>query len=143
MRGVLLDARGILRGVRVFALSVGNPQAVVWGRTFPRDWRAMGAAIEDHRAFPDSTNVVFARRRGPNVEARLFERGVGETPSSGTGAAAAVVTGAREGYCGRHIKVAMPGGVMTVNWMKSGDIELTCHVQEVARGVWQPSRRRP
>jgi diaminopimelate epimerase len=142
MWGARLAKVGLLSRVRVFALSAGNPQVVLWGRDIPRTWRALSAAIQEHPAFPDSTNVVFACRRGRVVEARLFERGVGETPSSGTGAAAAVVAGAREGYCGRHSTVTMPGGKMDVNWMDSGAIELTCTVREIARGELRPAARR-
>lgn len=126
------------RKVRVHALSVGNPQTVVWVGSFPREWPALGAAIQKHRAFPDGTNVVFARRLGRKIEARLFERGAGETPSSGTGAAAAVVAGARLGRCGRKIVVAMPGGNMNVEWTAQGPIRLTCPVVEIARGELGP-----
>lgn len=137
----LLIGGSVKRKVKVFALSVGNPQTVVWGASFPRDWRALGAAIQKHRAFPDSTNVVFARCRGRRVEARLFERGAGETPSSGTGAAAAVVAGARLGLCGRKTTVDMPGGQMNVEWMKAGPIRLTSIVAEVARGELRTGSR--
>lgn len=126
--------------VRVFALSVGNPQVVVWGKSFPRDWRALSAGLQKHRAFPDSTNVVFARRRGRRIEARLFERGAGETPSSGTGAAAVVVAGARLGLCGRKTTVDMPGGTMKVEWTKAGPIRLTCASEEIARGECRAAR---
>jgi diaminopimelate epimerase len=143
MRGVRLAASGALSRIRVDALSVGNPQVVVWGRAIPRSWRAIGAAIQEHPAFPDSTNVVFARRRGRHVEARIFERGVGETPSSGTGAAAAVVAGAREGRCGRRITVTMPGGDMGVCWTEKGTIELTCRVRVLEAGQRGRSAHRP
>jgi diaminopimelate epimerase len=129
------------RKVQVCSLSVGNPQTVVWGKSCPRDWRALGAAIQKHRAFPDSTNVVFARRRGRRVEARLFERGAGETPSSGTGAAAAVVAGVRLGFCGRTSTVEMPGGNMKVEWTKAGPIRLTGPVVEIARGEFGSTRQ--
>jgi diaminopimelate epimerase len=130
------------RSLKVYALSVGNPQTVVWVKSFPRHWPALGAAIQKHRAFPDRTNVVFALRGSRRIEARLFERGAGETLSSGTGAAAAVVAGARLGLCGRKTNVNMPGGTMNVEWTKAGPIKLTCPVVEIARGEIKTGSRK-
>jgi len=140
----LLDYRlklgaGGKRGVRISALSVGNPQAVIWGEHIPKAWREIGAAIETHRFFPERCNVVFARKRVNGIEARIWERGVGESPASGTGAAAAAVEGARRGETGRHTRVMMPGGTMRVHWLKSGEIRTTCAVGLIASGEFKRS----
>jgi diaminopimelate epimerase len=120
---------------QIFALNVGNAQCVVWVRRFERNWRSLGAAIERHSLFPDRTNVAFARRAPEGLEVRLWERGVGETPSSGTGAAAAVVVGARLGRTPRRVVVHMPGGDMKVQWKRSGPLTLSCEVTCIARGM--------
>src|SRR5208283_4741121 len=74
---------------------VGNPQCAVPVDDFDFDWRAVGAEIEQHRHFPNRTNVSFVKAVDAHtVEVRFYERGAGETMSSGTGstgAAAAAV----------------------------------------------------
>jgi len=124
------------RRVCVHALSVGNPQCVVWGHSLPRNWQALGAALHQHPIFPERTNVVFARRVGKGIEAAIWERGVGPTHASGTGAAAAAVAGARLGYTPRRVSVIMTGGTMRVAWRRDGQIELVAPAQLVAQGSW-------
>ena len=133
--GVPLPA-GVVRtpGLRMFALSVGNPQCVVWVRHFPADWRQIGEALSTHRMFPDETNVVFARKSGRGLEVRLFERGVGETASSGTGAAAAAIVSSQLGKTARKCTVRMAGGTMRVHWLSDGDIRLSGGVARIAHG---------
>jgi diaminopimelate epimerase len=77
----------LVAGVEVVAVSVGNPHAVVRGD--PDDLPAIGPLLERHPRFPNRTNVQVARveARG-EITARVWERGVGETPSSGTSAVA-------------------------------------------------------
>ena len=120
--------------LQMYALSVGNPQCVVWVRRFPSDWRRQGAVLSSHRMFPEQTNVVFARRSGRGLEVRLFERGVGETASSGTGAAAAAIVSARLRKTGRKCSVMMPGGTMGVHWLADGEIRLSGPVTQIAHG---------
>lgn len=76
-----------IAGHTVTRVSVGNPHAVVEGD--PNELPTIGPLLETHDAFPDRTNVQVARRGGPNeATARVWERGVGETASSGTSAVA-------------------------------------------------------
>jgi diaminopimelate epimerase len=71
----------------VTRVSVGNPHAVVRGD--PDELPRVGPLLETHEAFPNRTNVQVARTDGPNeASARVWERGVGETASSGTSAVA-------------------------------------------------------
>ncbi len=74
-------------------VNVGNPQCViVAGEELERlDLAATGPPIEASELFPNRTNVSFTRVEGSSVRARIFERGVGETLSSGTGASGAAV----------------------------------------------------
>src|ERR1022692_437204 len=65
---------------------VGNPQCAMPVADFDFDWRALGAEIERHPQFPNRTNVSFLRARDEHtLEVRFWERGAGETMSSGTG----------------------------------------------------------
>src|ERR1035438_238094 len=76
----------------VTLLDVGNPQCAVPVDNFDFDWRKMGAEIESHTHFPNRTNVSFIlpidRHR---IDVRFYERGAGETMSSGTGSTGAAV----------------------------------------------------
>jgi diaminopimelate epimerase len=76
-----------IAGLTVTRVSVGNPHAVVRGD--PDDLPRIGPLLETHEAFPNRTNVQVARVDGPHeATARVWERGVGETASSGTSAVA-------------------------------------------------------
>ena len=76
-----------VEGIRFIAVDVGNPHAVVAGD--PGDLLQIGPLLETHERFPGRTNVQVARLRGGGViEARVWERGAGETASSGTSAVA-------------------------------------------------------
>lgn len=92
------DGRGVLSAAgREWAfqhISIGNPQcAIEVGDELEQlDLAAIGPEIEGHELFPNRTNVSFLRIEGSRVGARIFERGVGETLSSGTGASGAAVT---------------------------------------------------
>ena len=79
-------------------LNVGNPQCVFFVENFDFEWQALGARVERHPRFPNRTNVSFVRvLDGHTLDVRFFERGAGETMSSGTGStgagAAAVARG--------------------------------------------------
>ncbi|MCS7007460.1 MAG: hypothetical protein RMM28_08745, partial [Thermoleophilia bacterium] len=96
-------------GWRVIPVSVGNPHAVVLGD--PDEVRRIGPALERHPRFPERTNVQVARIDGPGVvSARVWERGVGETPSSGTSAVAVAAATHGEG----EVVVRFPGGELRV-----------------------------
>ncbi len=96
-------------GIEVTPVSVGNPHAVVLGD--PASIVRVGPLLETHPRFPERTNVQVARIDGPGrVTARVWERGVGETQSSGTSAVAvaAATHGAGE------VRVSFPGGELDV-----------------------------
>ena len=77
----------VIEGVTVTRVSVGNPHAVVRGD--PDELPRIGPLLETHAAFPNRTNVQVARADGAHeATARVWERGVGETASSGTSAVA-------------------------------------------------------
>lgn len=124
-------ASGECRGVK---LSTGNPQFIVFVEQFPEDWLARGAEIESHREFPQRTNVEFVQVKSPQeVEIRIFERGAGETQSSGTGSCASAVAAIHAGRVKSPVRVVSPGGPQTVEW--DGDnILLTGPAQILCRG---------
>jgi len=84
---VVVSAPEEIDGLRFVAVDVGNPHAVVEGD--PADLPRIGPALESHPRFPQRTNVQVARSVGDGVlEARVWERGAGETASSGSSAVA-------------------------------------------------------
>lgn len=100
------------------ALSVGNPHAVHFTERALDElpWRAVGAAVERHPAFPERVNVQFARVLGPGaLELRVWERGAGETSASGSSACAVAAAAVRTGRQALgELTLHMPGGVLTV-----------------------------
>jgi diaminopimelate epimerase len=105
------------REVRGIAVSMGNPHYVVFVQKYATDWQAQAAEIGRRHDFKDGINVelVIVRDKN-NVEARFFERGVGETLSSGTGSCASAVASIAAGRANSPVRVHAPGGVQTVRW---------------------------
>jgi diaminopimelate epimerase len=98
-------------------VSMGNPHFVIFVQAFPDDWRRQAAVIGTQPQFPEGTNVEYVVVRGPNaIEIRLFERGVGETQSSGTGSCAAAVAAISGKGVTSPVTVIAPGGSQTVRW---------------------------
>lgn len=99
------------------AVGVGNPHCVVFLGTDldAMPWRAWGEELETSPLFPNRTNVQFARvLDSRTVEARIWERGAGETQASGSSACAIAAAAVRLEHCEGHIRVQMPGGVLEV-----------------------------
>jgi diaminopimelate epimerase len=98
-----------VEGIEFVPVSVGNPHAVVEGD--PSEIGRIGTLLETQPRFPGRTNVQVARVDGPGrVSARIWERGVGETSSSGTSAVAVAAALGGEG----ETEVAFPGGTLVV-----------------------------
>lgn len=122
----------------VTALQMGNPNCCVFVDDFDAlDWRRIGNAIENHPLFPERTNVIFLRvlDRG-NIEERIWERGVGETESSGTCSCAAMVASVINDKTDRRVKVHAPGGVIPIEWREDGEVVLTGRADVVYSGRW-------
>jgi diaminopimelate epimerase len=131
-----LDVEGEM--FRVTALQMGNPNCCIFVEDFEAlDWRRVGRLLESHRQFPDRTNVVFVqvRDRG-QIELRIWERGVGETFSSGTCACAAVVASIINDKTERRVGVWMPGGRIDVWWREDGQVVMTGRADVVYSGEW-------
>ena len=97
----------------------------------------MGPEIERSELFPNRTNVSFIRIEGSAVRARIFERGVGETLSSGTGASGAAVA-AVLGGAASPIAVKLDGGELAVEVGEDLDVRLTGTAEPVFRGELSP-----
>jgi|SRR5450631_92219 diaminopimelate epimerase len=98
-------------------VSTGNPHFVIFVENFQDGWQRQAALIGTQPQFPQGTNVEYVAVRGANeIEIRLFERGVGETESSGTGSCASAVAAIASGRVASPVKVTAPGGTQTVRW---------------------------
>ncbi|MHC1579417.1 MAG: diaminopimelate epimerase, partial [Candidatus Alkanophagales archaeon] len=127
--------------LKLTALSIGNPHAVLVVRSFDEiDVAGLGRAIERHRAFPNGTNVNFVVVDGENeISVRTYERGVGETLSCGTGSTASALALVRLGIArgDRPILVHTRGGDLTVEVVggnAEGGAYLTGPAEEVFEG---------
>src|SRR5256714_8494731 len=122
--------------LKVTALQMGNPNCCVFVDDFEAvDWRRLGPLIENHSQFPERTNVIFIRVRDrKNIDERIWERGVGETESSGTCSCAAVVASVINDKCDRRIDVHAPGGVIPIEWRDDDQAVLTGSASVVYSG---------
>jgi diaminopimelate epimerase len=120
-------------------VSIGNPQcAIVVGEELEDlDIAAIGPEIEAHELFPNRTNVSFVAIDGSRVRARSFERGVGETLSSGTGASGAAVTAFLRGAAS-PIVVELDGGELEVEVSADLSVRLTGWAEPVYAGEASP-----
>ena len=110
-------------GIEFIPVSVGNPHAVV--RHDPGDIRRLGPQIENHPRFPERTNVQLVRVDGEHdLTVAVWERGAGETLSSGTSAVAAAAAAIANGWCTGPVAVHMPGGDLHVE-LADGEARLT------------------
>lgn len=140
------DGRGVLSaGGRDWSfqhVSIGNPQCAIEVNEGLEDLDlgAIGPAIEGSDLFPNRTNVSFFAVAGDRVRARIFERGVGETLSSGTGATGAAVAAHLRagagglGDAGRQVTVALDGGELEVEISPELDIRLTGWAEPICAG---------
>jgi diaminopimelate epimerase len=131
-----LDAGG--EKVRAVVLRVGNPQCVVLGEVTEERLNRLGPLLTQHPYFPAGTNVELATVEAPDrVRILIWERGVGPTEASGTGACAAAVTAMRFGGAARDVEVVSPGGTQRVEWTDDG-VSLTGWAEILFDAVWKP-----
>jgi diaminopimelate epimerase len=122
--------------VSTVVMRVGNPQCVVLGPLTPERLRTIGGGLAGHPAFPEGTNVELALVEAPGrVRILIWERGVGPTEASGTGACAAAVAAAAFGGAERQVEVISPGGSQLVEWTADG-IWLSGWAELVAKVDW-------
>jgi len=120
-------------------VSMGNPHAVNFLSQPVADFPLceIGPQVENHPMFPQRVNFEIARVINRNkIEARVWERGAGETLSCGSGACAIAVIAKLKGYTGDKIDIILSGGNLTVDWDGVGEVYLSGPVEEVLTGEW-------
>jgi diaminopimelate epimerase len=120
-------------------VSMGNPHAISFLSRPVADFplAEIGPKVESHPMFPQKTNFEVARvlsRR--KIEARVWERGVGETLACGSGACAIAVAAQLCDYVDKQVDIMLEGGTLTVSWDRVGEVLLTGRVEEVFTGEW-------
>ena len=119
LRRRTIDVDGI--PIDAVTLRVGNPQCVVLGEVTVERLHAIAARLAVHPVFPEGSNVELAAVEAPDrVRILIWERGVGPTEASGTGACAAAVAAMAYGGAARDVQVVAPGGAQRVEWTHSG-----------------------
>lgn len=120
-------------------VAVGNPQCAIeaGGELEDLDLSEIGPEIENSNLFPNRTNVSFYRVSGSRVRARIFERGVGETLSSGTGAIGAAVS-AHLGGAPSNLVIELDGGELEVEIGPGLEVFLTGWAEPVFEGKASP-----
>lgn len=144
VHGLSISAGGL--EVSVSLVSMGNPHAVAFVTedvgSYPL--RTVGPAMETDEVFPARVNFEVARVVGrQDIEARVWERGAGETLACGSGACAIAVAARLLGYCDRQVSVHLPGGVLAVTLPEGDeDILLRGPVEQVFVGDWPDRHQR-
>jgi diaminopimelate epimerase len=125
--------------VELTPVSVGNPHAVLERKPERAELLRLGPLVERHRRFQGRTNVQLARIDGPaDVTALVWERGAGETPSSGTSAVAVAAVAIESGGARSPVTVHFPGGDLVVDLSSEFDARLTGPADEICRGELAP-----
>ena len=145
--GDLVDIKSILsypvpiggRELLLNFVSMGNPHAIYFQQHPVADFplSQLGPEVERHKMFPNRTNFevanVISRQQ---IEARVWERGVGETLACGTGACAMAVAALLLGYVDNQVGVKLPGGILDVEWDRGGEVLLGGPTEIVFAGEW-------
>jgi diaminopimelate epimerase len=139
--GPILDYPLVIDGkeLTLSLLSMGNPHAVSFSSRPVADFplAEIGPKVERHPMFPQRTNFEVARvlSRG-KIEARVWERGVGETLACGSGACAIAVAAQLLNHVETQVDIMLEGGTLTISWDRVGEVLLIGPVEEVFTGEW-------
>ncbi len=120
-------------------VSMGNPHAVYFEQSPVADFplSQIGPQVERHPIFPNRTNFEVARvLERKQIEARVWERGVGETLACGSGACAIAVLARLHGYTDSKVDIKLPGGTLSVDWGGAGEVFLSGPAEIVFSGEW-------
>jgi len=120
-------------------VSMGNPHAVTFLSQPVADFplASIGPQVENNRMFPERVNFEISRVLSSNgIEARVWERGAGETLSCGSGACAIAVISKLKGFTDKKVNILLAGGELTVDWDGIGEVYLSGSVEEVFSGEW-------
>jgi diaminopimelate epimerase len=146
-KGVGVEVNGMItyqekisgRDLLLNMVSMGNPHAVYFTEKpvadFPLD--KIGPMVEHLPIFPNRVNFEIARvLDDKNIEARVWERGVGETLACGSGTAAITVAAKLRGCTGSIVDIKLPGGVINVEWNGSREVVVHGPAVIVYEGKW-------
>ena len=127
------------RELRLSLVSIGNPHAVYFCQEPVSDFllSQLGPKVEQRKVFPVGVNFEIARLvNREQIEARVWERGVGETLACGSGACAITVAARLHGYIDNKVDIKLPGGILEVEWDGVGEVFLSGPAEEVFTGEW-------
>lgn len=131
----VVELHANVQGHDAVILDVGNPQCAIPVDDFDFDWRGAGAAIERDARFPNRTNVSFIRPVDRHtIDVRFWERGAGETNSSGTGSTGAAVAAIARGFAESPVSVLTPAGPLRLRFEE--EAWLTGPAEYVADGCF-------
>ncbi len=125
--------------LRLCFLAMGNPHAVCFRQQPVEDFPLLrlGPLVENNQMFPKRINFEVARvidRR--RIDARVWERGVGETLACGSGACAVAVAAIILDFCDNPVAIRLPGGALEVDWDGEGEVMLSGAAESVFSGEW-------
>jgi diaminopimelate epimerase len=137
----LIDYRVRVDGMEVTLnlVSMGNPHAILFTtepvKNFPME--KIGPLVENLPIFPNRTNFQVARVLDyDTIEARVWEKGIGETMACGSGTCAITVASKMNGYTGPKVKVHLPGGILDASYNGTGEVVIGGPAVVVYEGVW-------
>lgn len=108
--------------IKFYAVSMGNPHAVIRVQDIDTaSLETLGPQLESHKIFPQRVNVGFMQILSrKQINLRVYERGAAETLACGSGACAAVVAGIEQNLLDNIVRVSLPGGELTIEWLGRG-----------------------
>ncbi len=135
----VVDLTATVQNHDAVLVNAGNPQCAMPVADFDFDWRALGNAVEHDPRFPNRTNVSFIRPVDPHtIDVRFWERGAGETNSSGTGSTGAAIAAIARGLAISPVTVLTPAGPLTLR--TEDGVWLTGPAAVVADGLFHYGR---
>lgn len=124
------------KSINITSLSVGNPHCCVFVSDFESvDWRSLGQDLSKHTLFPNQVNVEFIQVLSrQEINARFWERGVGETASSGTGSCASAIASMINNFTDRQVQIHTSAGDLQVIWRSDDTISLIGPAEIICQG---------
>ena len=125
--------------IKVSCVNIGNPHAVLITDEDVDNFELskIGPLVENNFAFPNRINFEIVNIISRNeIKARIFERGAGETLSSGTGTSACAIIGIKKNLLNNDVKVNVPGGHLNISWVPGEESYLEGPTERVFIGNW-------
>ena len=128
------------KNIKVSCVNIGNPHAVLITDKNVDDFdlSEIGPLVENNEIFPNRINFEIVNIISKNeIKARIFERGAGETLSSGTGTSACAIIGIKKNILSNNVKVNVPGGYLNISWVPGEESFLEGPTERVFTGKWK------